>query len=294
MNAKAKISDHYVLGISIAESPDLGRLGFSELHLRDYLIELSRYMLASGYTLAYGGDLREGGFSESLFDLVSTYKGRNGQTAPRIQSYLAWPLHLPLEVVTMAQLKSYADLHRMPMPEGADVDPNTFLEPDSPQNRHIWARSLTAMRTAMDAVSHARIQMGGKFSGFNGKYPGVVEEAMIALKNDTPTFLIGAFGGATGAVIRALKGEAVPELSADFQFQNADYAAMRTLYNAEPSTQATPIDYAALQAFFAAQGVAGLQNGLSMEENEVLFTSIQLPEIIVLILKGLRKLGLMG
>ena len=81
MNASTNPLAGRVLGISISESPDLEALGFSEVHFRDALIEFARYMLAAGATIAYGGDFRAGGFTHTLFDRVSTYKGAGGSEA---------------------------------------------------------------------------------------------------------------------------------------------------------------------------------------------------------------------
>ncbi len=54
---------------------------------------------------------------------------------------------------------------------------------------------------------------------------------------------------------------------------------------------AEPIDYKALTAEFEKFGVAGLNNGLDAEENERLFTTTNLPEMIALVLRGLGRLG---
>jgi hypothetical protein len=51
----------------------------------------------------------------------------------------------------------------------------------------------------------------------------------------------------------------------------------------------TPIDYAGEIRFLQTKGVAGLDNGLSAEENEILFTSRNLPEIVHFLLKGLTS-----
>jgi hypothetical protein len=50
-----------------------------------------------------------------------------------------------------------------------------------------------------------------------------------------------------------------------------------------------PIDYAALLKTFAELGVNGLNNGLSIEENLVLFNTINTEEAIGLILMGLAR-----
>jgi len=58
------------------------------------------------------------------------------------------------------------------------------------------------------------------------------------------------------------------------------------------NNKTTTIDYAGDLQFLNAKGIAGLDNGLSVDENEILFTSRNLPEIVYLLLKGLtQRLG---
>ena len=64
---------HKTIGISISDSPDMKMLGLGNGHLRDAMTEVATYLLASGDDLAYGGDLRENGFTWTLFELASRY-----------------------------------------------------------------------------------------------------------------------------------------------------------------------------------------------------------------------------
>ena len=68
------------------------------------------------------------------------------------------------------------------------------------------ARGLTAMRRFMTQHSHARVLIGGKRSGFTGRLPGLMEEALLALQADVPIplYLAAGFGGATLDIARAL------------------------------------------------------------------------------------------
>ena len=52
------------IGISISESDNLSELGYGVSHQKDAIIEIARYILAAGGKLAYGGDMRQGGFTE--------------------------------------------------------------------------------------------------------------------------------------------------------------------------------------------------------------------------------------
>src|SRR4051812_48544050 len=59
------------IGISISESDNLSELGYSIVHLKDVMIEIARYILALGGKTAYGDDMRQGGFTELMFDLLA-------------------------------------------------------------------------------------------------------------------------------------------------------------------------------------------------------------------------------
>ena len=276
-----------VLGISISESPDLEALGFSEIHLRDALIEFARYMLAAGATIAYGGDLRAGGFTHTLFDLVSTYKGAGGSEANRIRNYLAWPIHLNLTVEQRAELKTSAEIITLPAPDVPGLDPDTFLAPADAASTYAWCLSLTRMRDRLARDNDAQILMGGRLIGYKGKYPGLVEEAYETMKAGKPLFLIGAFGGCTGAVIEAVRGNLPAGLTQQEQCENDSYRAVYDYFNQHAPAAEERIDYEKLVDFFSEKGIDGLHNGLSAAENERLFTTPHIPEMIALVLQGL-------
>ena len=56
------------VGVSVSESPDMQALGLSDDHLRDAMAEIALQVLASGTSLACGGDLQLHGFTEVLAD----------------------------------------------------------------------------------------------------------------------------------------------------------------------------------------------------------------------------------
>jgi len=64
-----------IAAISISDPPDreLAQRGLSADHLRHAFVELARQILAAGGSLAYGGDLRSGGYTETLLALLRTY-----------------------------------------------------------------------------------------------------------------------------------------------------------------------------------------------------------------------------
>ena len=283
------------IGLSISDSADLPMRGFGPPHLRDAAAEFARFLLAAGATLAYGGDLRQGGFTEVLFELLTAYRAISGEAVDAIQSYLAWPIHLDLDDTQRARLKNTARFHPIPPPADLGIDAAGIasakqVPPTTPENRVAWARSLTAMRERMNAEIHARLLLGGQARGL-GKYPGLAEEALLALRSSKPVYLIGAFGGCAEAVIVALRGNKPAALTLDYQGAETLPGAAIALYNSQVPPGGEPIDYTALTAEFEKFGIAGLNNGLDAEENELLFTTMNLPEMIALVLRGLGRLG---
>lgn len=222
MNNSENILSNITLGLSISESPDIKTRGFSDVHFKDVFIEFSRYMLACGATLAYGGDFRAGGFTEELFELKATYKGN----ANKIESYLGWPIRAGIEKLSDEEQLRYAAsavFHACPIPDGVDesIPRDRFLAPDktNPKTMLIWARSMSKMRRDYLAKRNdAQIMLGGRLDGYSSKYPGVVEEAYEIMKAGKPLFLIGAFGGATQAVIDAVLGGTPESLTEEGQY----------------------------------------------------------------------------
>jgi SLOG cluster2/TIR domain len=302
-NCLAKTLAGRTIGISISDSENLAirGMGFPKLpgekfappsaHLRDAMTEFARFLLAAGATLAYGGDLRQGGFTLVLCELVAGYRATSGETTAALQSYLSWPIHLDLTEDQEAGWSGLVDFHKIPPPAGLGVDPLVKPPPTTPENLVAWARSLTVMRDQMDSEIDARILVGGQIGSFGagglGRYPGLAEEALLALRAKKPVYLVGAFGGCTEAIIEALRGNKPAAFTDEVRLAGADQQAAADLYN---STAAESIDYAALTAEFESFGIAGLNNGLSTEENERLFTTTRLPSMIALVLRGMSRI----
>jgi SLOG cluster2/TIR domain len=298
----AKALAEWRVGISISNSPDLALRGFGlpklanekeappSAHLRDAMGEFARFLLAAGTTLAYAGDLRAGGFAEVLFELVAAYRSMSGEVTPPVQSYLAWPLHLDLSKEQESDWSGLVEFHRIPAPADLGLDPAVKIASTTPENRVAWARSLTAMRQRMNMGIHARLLIGGQTRGL-GKYPGLAEEALLAMRARKPVYLIGAFGGSTEAIIEAIHGSKPAALTFDYQAADPVARAAIDLYNAKIPPGEESIDYHALTAEFGTAGIAGLNNGLDADDNERLFTTTHLPEMIALVLRGLGRLG---
>jgi hypothetical protein len=192
------------IALSVSESPDLGRLGLVDAHLRSALGEIARAVLDGGGRLAYGGHLRPDGYTAFLVqELERQYQHEN-----LIQLCLAWPVHREMSAAQLRAAEderplaariTYLDL------EGQPIDPLSGRgEEPEPVTSEDTARGLTAMRRFMTQLSHARVLLGGKRSGFTGRLPGLVEEALLALDAGIPLYMAAGFGGATLDIARAL------------------------------------------------------------------------------------------
>jgi hypothetical protein len=127
-------------------------------------------------------------------------------------------------------------------------------------------------------------------SGYKGKMPGVLEEIILSLNSQKPTFLLGAFGGVVGTVCSILLKKDVPEsLTEEWQVaHNAGYSDVQSIakvYNNE-------CDYSAVVDALQKLDVSDMASrcGLSEEEYEKVMCSPFIDECLHLILKGLKNL----
>jgi hypothetical protein len=259
-----------VVAISTSESPDMPILGLSDEHLRDAMAEIARHLLALGARLAYGGDLREYGFTELLFELVARHRrdGNEGDERASVTNYLAWPVHISQTVRDLERFSSEiagsARLVFLNLDGGRLSFAGREIEPHVSPTDADWTKGLASMRRAMRNETHARIVLGGRVDGYKGIIPGIAEESLLSLRAQQPLFLVGGFGGCTRDIARAL-GIAAPSV------------ATRPTWKG--------------QAAFDAFKVSDLNNGLSSEENTTLINTPHIDQAITLVLRGLLRLN---
>ena len=254
------------VAISTSESPDMAILGLSEGHLREAVADFALYLLASGSSLAYGGDLRANGFTELLFDLVARYQ-RQGDARARVTNYLAWPVHISMAAVDVAtlvaELQGFARLTIMGQDGGQMSLEDRQALPSREPDDHEWSTGLTAMRRAIREETDARVVLGGRVEGYRGEMPGIAEEALLSFEFGQPVFLVGGFGGCTRYI-----AETIGLIDT--------WAGSRAAW---PSRQQ-----------FEPYGPDDLNNGLSTEENRVLAHTPHIDQAVTLVMRGLHRL----
>ena len=276
------------VAISISESPDSSILGIGKAMFGDLSVELARHLLVSGAHLVYGGDLRSGGFTELFKDLAYQYGiyEKDKTLKYYFTNYLAWPIYIEMTPEIQAEYKSCRVLcQKATIPDTIPTDLHSqMVPPTTVENLYYWAESLKAMRQEMESHIDARIILGGRVTGFKGYMPGLYEEATNAVKANHPLFLLGGFGGASARLIQLIKGETTSEKLFEECCSHHLYQEFVSYLDKEKAE----MNFKALDVFSNNMNV--LKNGLSKEDNERLFVTTNVTEIIALILKGLRSL----
>jgi hypothetical protein len=278
-----------VIGISISSPPDnhLAARGLSRLHVDDAYVEFARWLLACGATLAYGGDLRRGGFTEVLFDLVRSRGDNSEKPVAPLQSYLAWPYHLDLTTKQEADWFGLVEFHRVePAPETGLLAHAAPAQDGSHAALFARVRSLTHMRRKLTAATHARIVIGGQLLA-TGPYPGVAEETRLALDARQPTYVLGGLGGCANEIAALLGGGDSTALTHAFQCGDVSRAEYVVHHDTQVE-QGERIDFGALRGSFHDAGWQGLGNGLGEDENRRLASTRDTPQMVALVLRGLR------
>jgi len=195
------------IGISVSDSDEYEQLGFSKTHQKDITIELTRYLLANDAHLVFGGDLRAQGYTYAFSELSFQYRKKEEHNKMNYTNFLGWPIYNNIMHSDEADFKkNRVEIVRTFPPKNV---PSNLINkkdiPDTIENKVLWAYSMSNMRNAMIKQSDARIFLGGTLSSYKGFYPGVIEEGYLTLKAKQPLYLLGAFGGATNLLIRAIK-----------------------------------------------------------------------------------------
>ena len=277
------------IAISVSESSDSQNMGIGKSMFEDLSIELARHLLITGAHLVYGGDLRPGGFTELFKDLAYQYGIYEKDNALKnyFTNYLAWPIYIGMTPATQAEYKSCrVDCQKAKIPDTVPIGLREFMvPPTTTDNLYYWAESLKSMRKEMESQINARIILGGRVTGFKGYMPGLYEEAINAAEAKHPIYLLGGFGGASSRLIELIRGKVTSQKLFEECSYNHSYQEFVAYLLGNEKEE---MNFNALDVFVNNMGV--LNNGLSDEENERLFITTNVTEIIALVLKGLHTL----
>lgn len=263
--------------------------------------EIAGFFLGHKATLIYGGDLRNNGFTRYLQNEAKIIQDRFKTNEIFCRNYFAWPIYLTknksiaswrascVGVLDIQDVKPPMDLQ-----EQAKYY-HDFFKPDIPERSYLWARSLTYMREKMISECDIRITACGKWTGYAGVMPGILEEVLIAIKKKKPLYLLGGFGGITKKICQAI--ESSTDNKADFPeeltflWQKNHMAGYELLKDEYIKHHKPFAPYELLREILTFDS---LHNGLSEKENIQLFHAISFAEAIQLILNGMERLHYIG
>lgn len=277
------------LSISDVSSDELISLGQDSSNLKKLSQMIAQKVLRNGAKLIYGGDLRNDGYTQLLFDEAEIIQSRTLKDDILIKDYISWPIHLSEEkefISLKAKYRKVCEFERMeqsPDIEGM-YNADTFISHDTTEGRYAWSRCLTFMRDKMINECDIRISAGGKTIDYLGCMPGVLEEIFFAVQNIKPVYLLGGFGGISAKVCNFLKTGIKPnELTLEWQKENnTHYSELLDEYK----KHGLSIDYSWIDKL----SIKSLNNGLSQEDNLRLFDTPFPDEAVCLIAQGIRNI----
>ncbi|MFD1156801.1 hypothetical protein [Roseovarius aestuarii] len=264
------------LGISVSDSADLPQLGLFEDHFRLALGEIARTILFAGGQLYYGGHLRDDGYTQFIVDELQRYGNRNSP----FKVCLAYTEHQRLSAEEISKQEEHLGLFGEIIFLDEDGVPTDYSPQEDPlsfaPSCELLERSLSGLRNFLVRTTDARVVLGGKRTGFFGRYPGIIEEILVSVDAGKPLYLAGGFGGATLDAISIL----APDNAAWFrryETEQDDYQKVLAGLDALQEAATRSQDWS--------------KNGLSAEENAILAATYRPSEISALVGHGLGKLN---
>jgi SLOG cluster2 len=329
---RPKTARRKLIALSISyERDNLLRRGMGIEHLRELLLGLARPLIQGSANVAYAGHWREtdDNFTYDLLQLINDEREEQNIAASKpsaappvgwLYNHLAWPNYLTVTPETEARWAHGCRIIRVTqqlagIPAASRV-PDSLPVPDSEGATFNSAIVLSAMRKlATEGMTleiagipkderpkvprlDARILLGGKLTGYSGFLPGLFEEALLAMEDSIPLYILGGFGGSAGALSEALlapKRTRTPELSFEWHAQHTPQVKqLETLAGQKSLPDGVRSGSRALGDLYkridAARGpslASALNTGLDRTETEELMTTIDIRRALYLCLKAI-------
>ena len=290
-----------VVSLSISESDDNLQRGFPSWQVNRVTLQIVAALFGQGASVVFGHDWREDGVMEAVYGFARqmqppvplSFADAAAELQPVLRNLIPWPErpHLPERDLEMLGSTLRVEPAGLPNELRAFDEEARRAVPDSPIYKYLRARGLTFLRHQLNEACHVRLCIGGRRSGFDGRYPGVTEEAMMAVGEGKPLYLASFLGGATKQIVDAIEGK---EIADDF----CNPAPLQGLYDHPPVTELDErtrddriIDGAAVWRYFAEAGREKLAaaNGLTVAENDELHHTPVIDRTIELVLNGVCR-----
>ena len=206
------------VGISASPSEDALRLGYDDRQINRIVIRMARYFLNKDMQVIFGHDWRNNGVMQAIADYAEKTAAQSENMIVRNPRHRSQALNREvharmLNVVTStresinstalkAERQSGGVLKVIPVHELLPTLRKEFCTTQhivEKNTTHRKSTELTELRHCLTVLLNpgCRVCLGGITDGFQGREPGVIEEAKLALEYQKPLYLMGGFGGAT-------------------------------------------------------------------------------------------------
>jgi hypothetical protein len=292
----------YAVNLSISESDDSSQLGFPDWQVNRITLQLVAALFGQGATVVFGHNWREDGVMQAVCGFAQQVQSpvpispaeADATGQPLLMNFLPWPDKPYLPIEELENLSSTLRIEEAGLPPDLQPVSERALQagPATDLYKYLRARALTVLRYRLNAACDARLCLGGRLTKYQGRYPGIIEEAFLAIKFNKPLFLAGLLGGAVKQVGDAFEGKPMPQTF-------CTPSALEPVYKQPPAQErdlATAVDRVidgrAVWDEFKQAGLRKLAaaNKLSEQENQELLHTQVLDRVTELVLTGLARL----
>lgn len=221
--------------------------------LKSITAEILRYLIYGNYTISYGGDWRKNGFTQQIINFIDIYRSRHQGNTAFLNNYFVNLCGDDISHIEQ-EIFSYGKIILIPYEDNA-------------------CKALTNMRLQLISDSDAVIVLGGHLTSNNGITSGIAEEVALAIINNKPLYLIGASGGATKTIVDIMNG-----MSYEFTSRYFDTDCQEQLHIINNTISNITIED------------ISKNNGLSLNENLVLFNSQNINLLLSTLFRGIERI----
>jgi hypothetical protein len=300
MNQPSKPLKGQRINLSVSASDGKSdKLGLT--HVNWIVLRLVKTFISQGAGVVFGHDWRDDGVMEAVYGFAQEMHDHFDPSGdPMMINILPWPDEPRLKEGEIKRMHDILHVMRGGLPENILRKRNDEVNSgnDPVRTKFVRALGLTHMRRKLNRISSARICIGGPENGATGRYPGIIEEAYLALDDNVPLFISGYLGGVAVQLIDALNGKPISDDFASGAL-GSKYQELRSSYpylvdsDDKKSVHDSTFDPEIVWKQFAELGMEGLSrlNGLSVEENEMFMNTTSVDTMTNLAVVGMVRLA---
>lgn len=285
---------HKRVNLSITGSDSLAA-GYAPAQVTRIILQFVSALAGQGAGVAFGHDWRDDGVMEAVHGFVRQAAGpmpvhKDERRQALLVNLLPWPDRPALPEEERKRLGDILEVAEAGLPAGLmDFDKFRHGGPEK-ETLYLRARGLTHLRHRLGKISDARVCLGGPERAL-GRYPGIVEEAYLAVTDQVPLYLSGLLGGVAKQLVEAVNHRPMPK---DFglKARAGELYAHPPLPEAGPGNEDVTFDPERVWERFVKLGAKGLceLNRLTWEENDELMHTRSVERAVALVLAGVSRL----